>query len=118
MASGEEREDGEVIIAGPEDRRQTILPQGDDGHMAAVASGLSGSRATGRVGALDPGSLVGLSVSAYGDTLGTSSRGGRLPQAGQGTAAQSDSYSLNQTITALPSKGKLLAGAEAIGLSV
>lgn len=54
MASGEEREDGEVIIAGPEDRRQTILPQGDDGHMAAVASGLSGSRATGRVGALDP----------------------------------------------------------------
>lgn len=43
MASGEEREDGEVIIAGPEDRRQTVLPEGDDRHVVALASGLLGS---------------------------------------------------------------------------
>ena len=30
MASREQREDEEVIIAGPEDRRQTVLPEGDD----------------------------------------------------------------------------------------
>lgn len=43
MASREEREDGEVIIAGPEDRRQTVLPEGDDRHMVALASVLLGS---------------------------------------------------------------------------
>lgn len=100
MASGEEREDGEVIIAGPEDRRQTILPQGDDGHMVALASGLLGSRATGRVGALDPRQPSWTEYFCIQRHAGHFFPGRPAPlgshtsslQADQGTVAQSDSY--------------------------
>lgn len=123
MASREQREDEEVIIAGPEDRRQTVLPEGDDRHVVALASGLLGSpeQPEGKDGR--PRSRATWSEWVFLHTRHTahifpgrpSPLGSHIPsfQAGSGHSGTVRlPQSLNQTIKALPSKGKLTASAK------
>lgn len=122
MASREEREGKEVIIAGPEDRRQTVLPEGDDRHLVALASGLLGSpeQPEGKDGSPRPRATwsdwVFLHMRhAYIFSGRPSPLGSHIPsfQAGSGhSGTVSLPQSLIQTIKALPSKGKLTASAK------